>query len=239
MTDLERKLAETLREQAGEVTPNLDAAWAEQLRRQRRPRRRRLTVVVAPLAAVLVVLTSVLLATQLNTDSAVQPASPGMPIVLSKPEYTPLSALRVTDTPAVVTTFVGQSDTWSTYAFTATVAGTASFCLAAVPRGDQLIPEAPQYGAKSPSCMPLGGGELLAGYVGENDGPLPAGKAVYVVDPRHQHGDLRLFDAAGDLSQPTSATNVSDYIAYLADVKPDSPPVRYDFTPVRVHPASR
>lgn len=50
MTDLERKLAETLREQGGEVTPDLAGAWAEQLRRQRRPRaaRRRLTVLVAP-----------------------------------------------------------------------------------------------------------------------------------------------------------------------------------------------
>ncbi len=80
MTDLERKLAEALRGQAGEVTPNLDAAWAEQQRRQRRlmrPRRRRAAVWAAPLAAVLVVLTSVFLATELNTARPPSPANPG------------------------------------------------------------------------------------------------------------------------------------------------------------------
>ncbi|ADJ50970.1 hypothetical protein AMES_9143 [Amycolatopsis mediterranei S699] len=230
MTDLERKLAETLREQAGEVTPNLDAAWAEQQRRQqRRPRRRRAAVWGAPLAAVLVVLTSVLLATQVNTGQAPPPAAhPGEPLVLPKPEYLTLSALQVTDTPAVITTFAGQSNTWSTYVFTATVAGAPRFCLAAVPRGDQLIPDAPQYGTKSPLCMPIADrGDLLAGYVGEDGGPLPAGKAVYVVDPRRR-ADLRLFDAAGNLSQPQSDANVGDYLAYLTDVNPGSPPVRFE-----------
>ncbi|UOZ08926.1 hypothetical protein [Amycolatopsis sp. WQ 127309] len=244
MTDLERKLAETLREQGGEVTPDLAGAWAEQLRRQRRPRaaRRRLTVLVAPLAAVLVVLTSVLLATQLNSaPTPVQPARPGRPFVLAKPEHRPLSELQVTGTPAILTNFVGQTDVWTTYVFTATVAGAARFCVAAVPRGDQLVPGAPQYGTKSPSCVPLDDKtELAAGYVGENGGPLPADKAVFVTATTVLQ--LRTFNAKGDLSAALQKT-VSDHGVFLVDVVEGSPPERYEadysLTSQEAHPASR
>ncbi|WP_372667485.1 hypothetical protein [Amycolatopsis kentuckyensis] len=225
MTDLERKLAEALRGQAGEVTPNLDAAWAEQQRRQRRPRRRRLTVVVAPLAAVLVVLTSVLLATQLNTATA-PPANPGRELTLAPPRYTPLSQLQMINTPEVLTEFTGQTDTWTTYVFIATVAGSSHFCVAAVPRGDQLVPSAPQYGTKSPSCAPIDdNAEVHAGYVGEVGGPLPAGKAVYLTDQRVFR--LKMFNAEGDMSAASKRSEVSGYAASLVDVVPGSPPVRF------------
>src|SRR4051794_24633863 len=100
MTDLERKLAETLREQGGEVTPNLDAAWAEQQRRQRRPqRRRRAAVWIAPLAAVLVVLTSVAVATQIPASAPTAPVAPANTpgtIPLAKLTYRPMGELQVT-----------------------------------------------------------------------------------------------------------------------------------------------
>jgi hypothetical protein len=61
MTDLERKLIETLREQAEEVTPSADA-WSEHQRRMlsrnRRPSKRSLTVVLAPIVAVVVLVTA-------------------------------------------------------------------------------------------------------------------------------------------------------------------------------------
>src|SRR4051794_13849895 len=135
MTDLERKLAEALREQAGEVTPNLDAAWAEQQRRQRRPqRRRRASVWIAPLAAVLVVLTSVLVATQLNTAAPVPapPANSGGSITLALPDYRSLSELQIIGTPVSLADFAGQTDGWTTYAFSATASGhggTTLFCV--------------------------------------------------------------------------------------------------------------
>ncbi|MEV7042197.1 hypothetical protein [Amycolatopsis sp. NPDC051061] len=237
MTDLERKLAETLREQAGAVTPNLAAAWAEQQRRQRRPPRRRLTVVIAPLAAVLVVLTSVLLATQLNRPSA-PPANPGGPLVLARPVHRPMSELRMASTPVSLTNFAGQTDAWTSYAFTATVTGSLQFCVAAVPRGAQLSSDAPQYGMNSPVCVALGGGPVRAGYVGEGAGPLPSGKAVYLATP--QVDTLRMFNADGDLSLATMPFGAlgADRV-FVTDVSPGSPPVRFEVNPVPANPASR
>jgi hypothetical protein len=116
MTDLERKLAETLREQAEEVTPNLDAAWAEQVRRQRKPRRRRAAVWVAPLAAVLVVLTSVLMATELNT-APTPPANPGQELMPAKPEHHSLDHMLTRGNTAIVTEFAGQTDRWRVWAY--------------------------------------------------------------------------------------------------------------------------
>lgn len=233
MTDLERKLAEALRGQAEEVTPNLDAAWAEQQRRQRRPRRRRLTVVVAPLAAVLVVLTSVLLATQLNTaPTPVPPAD--RPEVLNLARFVPtlpMQSLQVENGSVALTDFVGQSDTWTAYAFGAFQPGTPGrlICVAAVPAGQPFVTGAPVYGTKSPQCvstekMPSHG--LRAGYVGEFSGPLPSGKAVYLADPAAR--TLQLFAANGDLTLARPVGRISDYLVFLADVVPGSPPVRYE-----------
>lgn len=178
MTDLERKLAETLREQGGEVTPDLAGAWAEQLRRQRRPRaaRRRLTVLVAPLAAVLVVLTSVLLATQLNSaPTPVPPASRGQELTLPKPEYSPVGLVEKGE-PIALTDFAGQTDNWTSYAVFASAMGTTLFCVEAFPKGLTGAPVhgevASQFGTKSPSCVPLSTGTVCAGYVGETGGPL-------------------------------------------------------------------
>jgi len=232
MTDLERKLAEALRGQAEEVTPNLDAAWAEQQRRQRRPRRRRLTVVVAPLAAVLVVLTSVLLATRVNTDPApAPPANPGEPFTLPKPQHQPMAGLLTRSSPTALTEFAGQTDRWQAWAFAAVAVadpGQDLLCVAAVPVGQSLDSAAPQYGTKSPQCVPLrhgGAKTVLAGYVGEADGPLPPGKAVYLLESTSNQ--LRLFDANGDLSQGKWVGRAaSSYQLFLADVVPGSPPAR-------------
>jgi hypothetical protein len=230
MTDLERKLAETLREQAGEVTPNLDAAWAEQQRRQRRPRmaRRRLTLVVAPLAAVLVVLTSVLLATQVQTTTPgpVPPANLGPTQVLASLGYRPMSQLEVTDTPVALTDFAGQTDSWTSYAFSAVASDQQQFCLEAVTRGRELDFSAPQFGPKSPFCAPVSVGTVRAGYVGENDGPLPPGTAVYLVDPKVK--TLRVYDAKGDLSLAKPFGTLLQDQVFFVRFTPDSPPTRFE-----------
>jgi hypothetical protein len=235
MTDLERKLAEALRGQAGEVTPNLDAAWAEQMRRQRRPRRRRATVWVAPLAAVLVVLTSVLLATQVNNDPApARPANPGHELQLAKPEHQPFDhTMLITGRMAILTEFAGQTDMWRAWAYTGVQSNAPDrklFCVAAIPVGSDLTSDAPQYGTKSPQCttlLPDSGKTVLAGYVGEAGGPLPPGKAVYLVSSTMEQ--LRLYNAQGDLSQGKLVDRVaSSYQVFLADVVPGSPPVRFD-----------
>ncbi|MFB9684711.1 hypothetical protein [Amycolatopsis plumensis] len=229
MTDLERKLAETLREQAGEVTPNLEAAWAEQVRRQQKPRRRRAAVWAAPLAAVLVVLTSVLLATQLNTAS-VPPANPGEPLNLAK--FTPrtLHALQVMVGPVGAIDFAGQSSSWTAYAFGAFASGgvTELLCVASVPAGHRLAAESPLYGIDSPRCLPierLSGHAVRAGYIGEPNGPLPSGKAIFFVDP--SVGTLQLFAANGDLIMARPVGRLSDLVVFAADVPPGSPPVRF------------
>jgi hypothetical protein len=67
---------------------------------------------------------------------------------------------------------------------------------------------------------------VSAGYIGKNGGPLPAGKAVFLVD-RAVHV-LRLYDAAGDLSQGKLITSMGSGQVFLADVNPDSPPVRFE-----------
>src|SRR6185369_2947571 len=157
MTDLERKLAEALRGQAEEVTPNLDAAWAEQMRRQRRPRRRRATVWLAPLAAVLVVLTSVLLATKVDTSPA-PPANPGQELKLAKPEYQPFDRMLTQGDKAILMDFAGQTDNWRAWAYTGVQLDAPDrnlFCVAAIPVGADLTREAPQYATKSPQCMAL------------------------------------------------------------------------------------
>ncbi|MEU4248564.1 hypothetical protein AB0F15_14270 [Amycolatopsis sp. NPDC026612] len=231
MTDLERKLAEALRGQAGEVTLNLDAAWAEQQRRHRRSRRRRGAVWAAPMAAVLVVLTSVLLATQVNTASA-PPANRGQELQLAKPEYQPFDHRMLTDGDmAIITEFAGQTDRWRVWAYTGsqvTAPDRKLFCLAAIPVGADLTEGTPQYGTKSPQCTELRpdtGKTVLAGYVGEIGGPLPPGKAVYLVSSTPEQ--LRLYNAQGDLSQGKLVDRVaSSYQVFLADVVPGSPPVR-------------
>ncbi len=243
MTDLERKLAETLREQGGEVTPDLTGAWAEQLRRQRRPRaaRRRLTVLVAPLAAVLVVLTSVLLATQLNSaPTPVPPASRGQELTLPKPEYSPVGLIEKGE-PIALTDFAGQTDNWTSYAVFASALGRSLFCVEAFPKGLTGAPVhgevASQFGTKSPSCVPLSTGTVCAGYVGETGGPLPAGKAIYLVNPAVR--ELSLFDAKGDLSQAKRVGMLGQQQLFLADVTPGSPPVRFDVSSDEARPASR
>ncbi|MDT7805462.1 MAG: hypothetical protein QOI78_8895 [Actinomycetota bacterium] len=233
MTDLERKLAETLREQGEAVTPNLDAAWAEQQRRQRRPhRRRRAAVWVAPLAAVVAVLTSVLLATQLNTagPAPVQPAVRGQELKLPPPEYSP-AGLSGSGEPVALTDFTGQTDAWTSYAVAATAAGAALFCVEAFPKDLKHAPThgevESQFGIKSPSCVPLSPTAVVcAGYVGEDGGPLPAGKAVYLVGPAVRA--LKLYDARGDLSQAKQVGTLGQQQLFLADVQPYSPPVRFE-----------
>lgn len=233
MTDLERKLADALREQAGELTPNLDAAWAEQLRRQRKPRRRRATVVIAPLAAVLVVLTSVFLATQVNTAAPppAPPANPGQELVLAQPAYQPFDHMLIQGRTAILMEFPGQTDRWRAWAYVGTPPtdpGRELFCVAAIPVGADLTSGVPQYGTKSPQCMELlpdRGKTVVAGYVGEAGGPLPAGKAVYLFPSTVDH--LRLYNAQGDLSQGKLVDRVAlSYQVFLADVVPGSPPVR-------------
>ncbi|MGW4521234.1 hypothetical protein [Amycolatopsis sp. NPDC004378] len=230
MTDLERKLADALREQAGEVTPDLDAAWAEQQRRQRRPRRRRATVWIAPLAAVLVVLTSVLLATQVNRAPA-PPANPGEPLTLAKPVYVPMAELLGMSSPVALTEFAGQTDRWRAWAFTTHRRGESGllFCVAAFPRDQPFDRAGSQYGV-SPQCVPFASAEgkvVLAGYVGEAAAPLPPGKAVYLVGATSNL--LRLYDAKGDLSQGKWVGRPANpYDVFVADVSPGSPPVRYE-----------
>jgi len=229
MTDLERKLAEALRGHAGEVTPNLDAAWAEQQRRQRRPPRRRRTAVwIAPLAAVLVVLTSVLLATELNTAEPPppQPAKqPGQELVLAKPEVSlPLS---FPGEPKALIDFAGQTDTWTSYASQSLdINGRPVFCIEALPKGATHGGTDSNFGIESPSCVPVSGHPVIAGYVGENGRPLPAGKAAFLVERTVR--TLRLYDAAGDLSQARAVAAVDLGQVFLADVNPDSPPVRFE-----------
>jgi hypothetical protein len=246
MTDLERKLAETLREQAGEVTPHLDGAWAEHQRRMQRPaksrRRNRMTVVIAPLAAVLVVLTSVLLATQLNTASApARPASPGQPLSLAKPEYFPPMTLGGMSEPIPLIDFAGQTDTWTSYAAsTSQATGRLLFCVEALPKGGRAPTQGEsesQFGIKSPSCVPFSTAAVIAGYVGETGGPLPAGKAVYLVEAAVR--ELRLYDAQGDLSQAKQVGLLGQQRLFLADVKPESPPTRFEVNSTEARPASR
>ncbi|HET6710866.1 hypothetical protein [Amycolatopsis sp.] len=230
MTDLERKLAEALRGQAREVTPDLDAAWAEQQRRQRRPpRRRKVAVWGAPLAAVLVVLTSVLLATKLNTASPPppQPATqPGQELVFAVPEISPPS-LDMGESMALVD-FAGQTDNWTSRAVVATGnAGKRMFCVEALIKG--VTSGGPTYGIESPSCVPIQGSPVNGAYVGKKGGPLPEGKAVFLVDRVVQ--SLRLYDAAGDLSQAKVVGLLGSGRLFLADVKPGSPPVRYEINP--------
>ncbi|WP_103353895.1 hypothetical protein [Amycolatopsis sp. CA-128772] len=232
MTDLERKLAETLREQAGEVTPDLEAAWAEQQRRQqRRPRRRRAAVWGAPLAAVLVVLTSVLLATQLKVGQAA-PVAPGQELVLAKPEHLPMADLLLMSSPVPLTEFAGQTDRWRGWAFSTKrrqEPGRPLFCVAALPVDQPFDGAAAQFGM-SPQCVPFApadGKAVLAGYAGEPGGPLPPGKAVYLLSALANQ--LRLYDAHGDLSQGRWVGRLADsYQVFLADVTPGSPPVRFD-----------
>jgi hypothetical protein len=230
MTDLERKLAETLREQGGEVTPNLDAAWVEQQRRQRKPqRRRRAAVWAAPLAAVLVVLTSVLLATQLNNAPApAPPAIAGEPLMLAKPEHRSMLGLNQFDRPVFLTDFVGQTDTWSAYAFLGYAVAAPErqlFCVAAVPKGTALDGAVPQYGTKSPVCVPISANTVRAGYFAENGGPLPPGHAVYLVDP--EVGTLRLFGADGGLSLAEKFGKRVSGQVFFAETDAGSPPVRF------------
>ncbi|WP_439385033.1 hypothetical protein [Amycolatopsis lexingtonensis] len=239
MTDLERKLADALREEADKVTPNLDAAWAEQLRRQHRPsRRRRGAVWLAPLAAVLVVLTSVAIATQVNTDPGpVQPAVPGRALLLPGPVVADPMTLSGGSTPVALTEFAGQTDRWTSYAVTATdPTGTRVFCIEALHEGATHGAES-QYGLKSPSCVPISAEAVRSGYVGESGGPLPAGKAVYLAEPLVQ--ELWLYDVAGDLSRARAVGVVGADRVFLADVKPGSPPVRFEVNPTQAHPASR
>ena len=245
MIDLERKLAEALRGQAEEVTPNLDSAWAEQQRRQRRSRaaRRRLRVVVAPLAAVLVLLTSVLLATRLQLAGPTLPASPpGEPFALPKPVYYDGSAGfgSISFSRAPVGEFTGRTDHWTTYAVTATtktVPARTMFCLLASPSGAKPDGTSPQYGMKSLTCVSLSTAVVRTGYVGEDDGPLPAGKAIYLVDPAVR--ELRLFDAKGDPSQVKAVGMLGADQLFLADVHADSPPVRFDVRTTQAHPAGQ
>ncbi|WP_086838321.1 hypothetical protein [Amycolatopsis kentuckyensis] len=241
MTDLERKLAETLREQAREVSPDLDTAWAEQQRRQRRPaRRRRAAVWGAPLAAVLVVLTSVLLATKLNTAQPLppQPATqPGQELVLPKPEIAPKN-LAGGDEPVALTDFAGQTNAWTSYATNpAGPAGQPWFCVETYLKGTTHSGPGSQFGIESPSCVPLSAGVVRAGYVGKDGGPLPAGKAVLLVDATVR--TLRLYDAAGDLSPAKEVGTLGHDHLFVADVQPGSPPVRYEINPDQAHPASR
>jgi hypothetical protein len=232
MTDLERKLAEALRGQAEEVTPNLDAAWAEQQRRQRRPlRRRRAAVWIAPLAAVLVVLTSVSVATRVDVPSdPAPPANPGRMLTIAQPEVVQPMTLSGGGEPVALVDFVGQTDAWTSYAINPTEpTGRALFCVEALAKGEHGTAGSTgnsQFGIKSPSCAPLSATVVRAGYVGASDGPLPAGKAVYLVDPAVR--ELRLFGAAGDLSQAKAVGMLGPDRVFLADVRPDSPPVRFD-----------
>ncbi|MEU0529454.1 hypothetical protein [Amycolatopsis tolypomycina] len=230
MTDLERKLAEALRGQAREVTPDLDAAWAEQQRRQRRPpRRRKVAVWGAPLAAVLVVLTSVLLATQLNTASPPPPPQPakqpGQELVFAKPEIS--LRLSFPGEPKALIDFAGQTDAWTSYASQSLdTTGRPVFCIEALPKGATHGGTDSNFGIESPSCVPVSGYPVSAGYVGKKGGPLPAGKAVFLV-ARTVH-TLRLYDAAGDLSQAKAVAVVDMGQVFLADVNPGSPPVRFE-----------
>lgn len=240
MTDLERKLADALREEADKVTPNLDAAWAEQLRRQHRPRRRRGAVWLAPLAAVLVVLTSVAIATQVNTapPPPAPAARPGQDLVLPKPLISP-PGVNFVGEPKALVDFAGQTDAWTSYASDATdAAGQRVFCLEALPKGAIHGGPESNFGIESPSCVPVSGSLVSAGYVGKNGGPLPEGKAVFLADPSVRV--LRLYDEAGDLSSAKEVATLGRDRVYLADVKPGSPPVRYEVNPeVQAHPASR
>ncbi|WP_410608895.1 hypothetical protein [Amycolatopsis sp. lyj-109] len=230
MTDLERKLAEALRGQAGEVTPNLDTAWAEQQRRQQRaPRRRRVAVWGAPLAAVLVVLTSVSIATQVNTTvppPPPQPATqPGQELVLAKPLISP--PMEHPGEPKALTDFAGQTDAWTSYAVDAVdTGGHPLLCIEALPKGATHGSADSSFGIESPSCVPVSSSPVRAGYVGKNGGPLPEGKAVYLVDPAVRQ--LRLYDAAGDLSQAKAVGTLGADRLFLADVNPSLPPVRFD-----------
>ena len=239
MTDLERKLAEALRGQAGEVTPNLDAAWADQMRRQRRPRRRRATVWVAPLAAVLVVLTSVLLVTRMQASSPpVPPANPGQPVTQAKLVHRPMTDLQVTGTPVALTDFAGQTDLWTAYAFTATAAGQVLFCVAAVPKELRVDRDVPQFGTESPLCTPPSSDTVRAGYAGELGGPLPPGTAVYLVDPGVK--ELRLYDANGGLSVAKPFGKLSSDQVFFARPDANSSIARWEVSSSpEAHPASR
>jgi hypothetical protein len=222
MTDLERKLAEALGEQAGEVTLDLDAAWAEQQRRQLRPPRgRRVAVWVAPLAAVLMVLTSVLLPTQLKT-APTPPASQGEPLSLPKPKYGEIGSFGLHGLP--ITEFAGPADRWLAYAVVGSAADAVKFCLLATPApaGTSISAED---GAKSPACVSISAAVVRSGYVGVTDGPLPADKAVYLVDPTVR--ELWLFDAHGGRSQARAVGMLESDRVFLATVHPGSPPVRF------------
>ncbi|WP_290062422.1 hypothetical protein [Amycolatopsis solani] len=240
MTDLERKLADALRTETSKVTPNLDAAWAEQLRRQHRPRRRRAAVWIAPLAAVLVVLTSVSIATQVNT---VQPppapaARPGQDLVLAAPLISP-SGLVFSGEPKALTDFAGQTDAWTSYATDAAgFGGLRLLCVEALPKNATHGGPKSNFGIESPSCVPTSGYPVKAGYIGKNGGPLPEGKAVFLVDRVVR--ELRFYDSAGDLTQARALDVLGAGRLFLADVEPGSPPVRFEinWTP-EAQPASR
>ncbi|MET8993857.1 hypothetical protein [Amycolatopsis sp. NPDC004169] len=240
MTDLERKLAETLRAQAGEVTPNLEVAWAEQQRRQQRPpRRRRAAVWVAPLAAVLVVLTSALLATKLNVSQPPpQPAKqPGQELLLPKPLTSPPGVTLVGE-PKALTDFAGQIGAWTSYASDAADgSGKRMFCVEALPKGAIHGGPESNFGVESPSCVPVSSSPVSAGYVGKDGGPLPEGKAVFLADPTVRM--LRLYDADGNLSSVKEVGTLGYDHLFLADVQPGSPPVRFEVNPVQAQPATR
>jgi hypothetical protein len=230
MTDLERKLAEALRGQAEEVTPNLDAAWAEQVRRQHRPRRRRATVWVAPLAAVLVVLTSVLVVTRMQTadPTPTPPADRIEALSLAKFGPVALDSLRLEPGAVALTDFAGQTDMWTAYAFAASKPGLSGglFCVAAVPAGQSLAVGIPLF--STPQCVSMEGipsRGVRAGYVGELGGPLPAGKAVYFMDPTVR--TLQLFAPNGDMTQARSTgRRISESMVFVTDVVPGAEPVR-------------
>ncbi|MEV5715277.1 hypothetical protein AB0L41_15360 [Amycolatopsis mediterranei] len=236
MTDLERKLAETLREQAGEVTPHLDAAWAEQQRRQQRPpRRRRAAVWGAPLAAVLVVLTSVLLATKVDMDPALPPAQPAHSetptVTIAKPQIRPSATNSINGGPVELTTFAGQTGAWTTYSFTYREYNDSLlwFCVAAMPTGRPFDRTAPQYGTESPLCAPVSttvDRVVFAQHVGGEGGPLPAGRAVYLVDCTVL--ELRLYDENGDLSQAVRVGQMLGMCVFSASVTAGRPPVRFE-----------
>ncbi|MBE1499758.1 hypothetical protein H4696_006858 [Amycolatopsis lexingtonensis] len=234
MTDLERKLADALREEADKVTPNLDAAWAEQLRRQHRPRRRRGAVWLAPLAAASAVLISVLVGDQLNTASPPTPASPMSPatttVTVAAPQHVPSAVPSINGGPVGLMSFTGQTDTWKAYAFTSHQnLNWPLFCVAAMPDGQPFDKNAPQFGLRSPLCALYrtdANQVIFAQQVGEEGGPLPADRAIYLADCTVR--ELRLYNSEGDLSQAARVGQMLGMCVFLADITAGKPPVRFD-----------
>ena len=129
------------------------------------------------------------------------------------------------DDSVAVTDFIGQSDNWTAYAVSGHAeSGQAVLCFTSAPKGVKLGDAGSRYGLVAP-CVALSAAVVRAGYVGEVTSPLPVGKAVYLVDPAVR--ELRLYDAAGDLSQAKAVGKLGENQVFLADVKPGSPPVRF------------